>query len=261
MFAGCTGLETLNMSGEGWKTSSLYLMVHVWEGCSSLKSLDLSYLNTSGVHSMAKDFNGCSSLEYLDLSGADTTNVGSLGGLFDGCEKLSTVKLGAKFTFNGVSDKAQCSLPNGTWKSAATGRIYASADVPNCTADTYTRLAADDEGDSEKKVTSITVNKKTVDANAVADAIAAAGGEPKAIQTITLGKKVRGIARGAFKRTNATTIVVNTTKLSKSSVRGALKGSKVEVVEIKSGAKTDIQRAKKVFAEKNVGKAVKVKAA
>ena len=54
---------------------------------------------------------------------------------------------------------------------------------------------------------------------------------------------------------------MKTTELSKSSVRGALKGSRVEVVKIKSGTKGDMQRAKKIFAEKNVGKTVKVKAA
>jgi len=144
MFAGCTKLETLNMAGEGWRTSSLYLMVHVWENCSSLKSLDLSYLNTTGVHSMAKDFNGCSSLEYLDLSGPDTSNVGSLDAMFNGCAKLATVKLGPKFTFNGMASKPQCSLPDGMWRSSATGAVYASADVPNNTADTYTRISTPD---------------------------------------------------------------------------------------------------------------------
>ncbi|MCR5845899.1 MAG: BspA family leucine-rich repeat surface protein, partial [bacterium] len=139
MFAGCTNLETLNMAGEGWRTESLYLMVHVWEDCSSLKSLDLSYLDTSGVHSMAKDFNGCSSLEYLDLSGADTSGVGSLDNMFTGCDKLATVKLGPKFTFNGAAASPQCHLPDGMWKSTATGIVYAAVDVPNNTADTYTR--------------------------------------------------------------------------------------------------------------------------
>ena len=149
MFAGCTNLETLNMAGEGWRTESLYLMVHVWEDCSSLKSLDLSYLDTSGVHSMAKDFNGCSSLEYLDLSGADTSGVGSLDNMFTGCGKLATVKLGSKFTFNGMSSSPQCHLPDGMWKSEATGTVYAAVDVPNNTADTYTRVpdgGGDDPG-------------------------------------------------------------------------------------------------------------------
>ena len=149
MFAGCTNLETLNMAGEGWRTSSLYLMVHVWEDCSSLKSLDLSYLNTSGVHSMAKDFNGCSSLEYLDFSGADTSGVGSLDNMFTGCDKLATVKLGPKFTFNGMASSPQCHLPDGFWKSAATGTVYAAAEVPNNSADTYTRVqegGGDDPG-------------------------------------------------------------------------------------------------------------------
>jgi len=150
MFAGCTNLESLNMAGEGWRTPSLFLMVHVWENCKSLKSLDLSYLDTSGVHSMAKDFNGCSSLEYLDLSGADTSQVGSLEDMFNGCDKLTTVKLGSKFTFNGASDTPQCSLPKGIWKSESTGNEYDSADVPNNIADTYTRISSSEGDDTDE---------------------------------------------------------------------------------------------------------------
>lgn len=149
MFNGCSSLETLNMSGEGWRTSSLYLMVHVWEGCSSLKSLDLSYLDTSGVHSMARDFNGCTSLEYLDLSGADTTHVGTMTEMFEGCESLSVVKLGSGFTFNGSSANRQCQLPDGNWKSSATGEVFTSKLVPNCVAATYTKVK-DAATDSEK---------------------------------------------------------------------------------------------------------------
>ena len=153
MFAGCSSLETLNMAGEGWRTQSLYLMVHVWEGCSSLKSLDLSFMDTSGVRSMARDFNGCSSLEYLDLSSFDTSQVGTLSDMFKGCTSLATVKLGPKFTFCGKADEPQCSLPKGEWTSSETGGVFASPDVPNNVADTYTR-----------------------DANAANDADAGAGG-------------------------------------------------------------------------------------
>ena len=146
MFAGCTNLETLNMAGEGWRTSSLYLMVRVWEGCSSLKSLDLSFLDTSGVRSMARDFNGCSALEDLDLSGFDTSQVGALNDMFNGCNMLKTVKLGSGFTFCGKADEPQCSLPKGAWESAATGDVFPNADVPNNRADTYKRISGIGEG-------------------------------------------------------------------------------------------------------------------
>ena len=144
MFNGCSSLEELDMASEGWRTSSLYLMVHVWEGCTSLKSLDLSHLNTSGVSSMTCDFKGCTSLEYLNLSGADTSKVGNLTGMFDGCEALSTVVLGNRFSFSGEKDERQCSLPSGLWKSLADGRLYESDAIPEFVADTYTRVPESD---------------------------------------------------------------------------------------------------------------------
>lgn len=152
MFNGCSSLQTLNMAGPGWKTSSLTLMVHVWEGCSSLKSLDLSYLDTSHVRSMTYDFNGCSSLEYLDLSGADTTGIGNLEHLFDGCSKLSTVKLGSAFSFRGSSKTAQCTLPEGNWKSSATGMVHAHDEVPEGIAATYVKVAAQGDGSTGGQV-------------------------------------------------------------------------------------------------------------
>ena len=50
-------------------------MGHMFEGCSSLNSLNLSNLDTSNVTSMSYMFHGCSSLSSLNLSNFDNINM------------------------------------------------------------------------------------------------------------------------------------------------------------------------------------------
>ena len=113
-----------------------------------------------------------------------------------------------------------------------------------------------------KTITGITVNKKIVNPKAIKTAIAAAGGKVQYVKTITLGKKVRKITRGAFKNTKAITLVVKTKKLNKKSVAGSLKGSEVKTVQVKVGnAKANKQFAKKykkLFTKKTAGKTANV---
>lgn len=47
----------------------------MFNGCSSLRSLDVSGLDTGNVTNMQSMFNGCSSLQSLDVSGFNTSNV------------------------------------------------------------------------------------------------------------------------------------------------------------------------------------------
>ena len=81
--------------------------------------------------------------------------------------------------------------------------------------------------------------------------------------TITLGPKVKKIAKGAFKGTNIKTIVVKTKKLKKKSVKGSLKGSKVKTVKVQVGSKKAnkkvVKKYKKIFTKKNAGKKAKVR--
>lgn len=253
MFNGCSSLETIDMSGEGWKTSSLHLMVHVWEGCSSLRSLDLSQLDTSNVTSMTCDFRDCTSLEYLNLSSFMTLNA-NIRNLFDGCTGLSTVVLGEGFTFNGTSDTRQCSLPEGNWKSSADGLTYTSDAIPNNVAATYEKLAAPNPPDSEsddvddgsqadksetqkglKKGATAKVAGATYKVTNNAKATVAFQKAPKSKKSVTIpaavtlnGKKyaVTSLAKAAFKGAKAKTIVVKTKKLTKKSVVGCFKGAK-----------------------------------
>ena len=91
MFAGCTSLPALDLSG--FNTSSVTNMWAMFYGCGSLTSLDLSGFNTSGVTNMARMFSGCSSLTSLDLLEFNTSSVTDMAGMFSGCRLLKALDL------------------------------------------------------------------------------------------------------------------------------------------------------------------------
>ena len=55
---------------------------------------------------------------------------------------------------------------------------------------------------------------------------------PAGAKSVTLGPKVRKVAKGAFAGTDVTTVVLKTAKLTKKSVRGAFEGSSIKTVKV-----------------------------
>ena len=105
MFEGCSSLKTANLTG--LDTSSARTMGSMFKGCSSLVSVDFGGLDTSSVQSMSSMFNGCEALTSLDLSGFDTTEVSSMDRMFYYCEALESLdlsgfKTGLVETMNGM---------------------------------------------------------------------------------------------------------------------------------------------------------------
>ena len=91
MFDGCTSLASLDLSG--LDTSSVKDMGYRFRGGSSLTSLDLSGLGTSRTTDMGSMFRGCRLLTSLDLSGLDTSSVENMDWMFDGCSSLTSLDL------------------------------------------------------------------------------------------------------------------------------------------------------------------------
>lgn len=60
-------------------------------GWRSLKTIDLSNIDTRNVTSFFGLFDGCISLESLDLSGFDTSNVTTMRFMFGGCQSLKSI--------------------------------------------------------------------------------------------------------------------------------------------------------------------------
>jgi hypothetical protein len=113
-------------------------------------------------------------------------------------------------------------------------------------------------------VKTLTVNSGTVSAKTLDAALQKAGGSRNTVTTITLGKKVKKISKGAFKNYGkAGTLVVKTGKLTKKSVKASLKGSKVRTVKVKVGNKKTnkkyVKKYKKIFTKKNAGRKASVK--
>ena len=69
MFNGCSSLTSLNLSN--FNTSKVTYMNNMFNGCSSLTSLNLSNFDTSSVINIHDMFNGCVNLEYINLNNFD----------------------------------------------------------------------------------------------------------------------------------------------------------------------------------------------
>ena len=117
--------------------------------------------------------------------------------------------------------------------------------------------AASQQQTGQPQAKAVVINAKTVTAKAVKAALAAASNQ--GATTVTLGAKVKRIAKGAFKGTKVKTLIVKTKKLAKKSVKGCLKGSKVKSIQVKIGNKKVAKKYKKIFTKKVAGKKAKVK--
>ena len=93
MFEGCSSLTSLDLSS--FNTSKVVNIDSMFYGCSSLTSLNLSNFNTSNVTSMESTFCECSSLTSLNLSNFNTSNVTSMGSTFCECSSLISLDLGS----------------------------------------------------------------------------------------------------------------------------------------------------------------------
>ena len=85
----------------------------------------------------------------------------------------------------------------------------------------------------------------------------------KKIRKVTVGKNVKKLDKYAFAKSKATTVVLKTKSLKKSTVKGCFKSSKVKTGQVKVGTKKQnkkmVKTYKKMFTKKNCGKKVKVK--
>ena len=99
MFDGCSSLRTLDLSS--FDTQLVTDMNGMFGECSSLLFLDLSNFNTRHVTDMRDMFDGCSALRKLNLSGFDTrfSNSSACYGMFTNCQALKTVVLDGRRIF------------------------------------------------------------------------------------------------------------------------------------------------------------------
>ena len=100
MFNGCSALKSLDLTN--FNTAKVTNMGNMFNGCSALTSLDLTNFNTANVKFMDYMFKGCSALTSLDLTNFNTANVTYMNNMFEGCSALTTIYASDKFDTDNV---------------------------------------------------------------------------------------------------------------------------------------------------------------
>lgn len=90
MFDGCCSLKELDLSK--FNTSNVLRMDWLFCGCRNLKELNLSSFDTINVTDITSIFQSCMRLEKLDLSNFDMSNVRYMGSMFYGCYCLRHIR-------------------------------------------------------------------------------------------------------------------------------------------------------------------------
>ncbi len=102
MFDGCTSLTSLDLSS--FHTDSVTTMSSMFDGCTSLTSVDLSSFNTEKVTDLSYMFRGCSMLPTLDLTSFVTKKVKDTRLMFTTCEQLTRVLVSSRFVTDQVTE-------------------------------------------------------------------------------------------------------------------------------------------------------------
>ena len=104
MFNGCESLKALDVAK--YNTAKVTDMKGMFCGCSALTSLDVSNFNTANVTDMSYMFVACSALETLVLSNFNTANVTYMNAMFYYCSSLKSLNLSSFNTakVTGMSD-------------------------------------------------------------------------------------------------------------------------------------------------------------
>jgi surface protein len=160
MFHTCKAMTTVDLSS--FDTSKCLEMSQIFDHATGLQYvIGLDKLNTSSAKTFEEAFDGCSSLKVLDLSSFNTKNVenayypmqnGSTGHGFlhmlTGMTGLEKLIIGEGVVFNGngsVSDTNRMKLPapaakagfTAKWRNVETGELFDASQIPEKVAATY----------------------------------------------------------------------------------------------------------------------------
>lgn len=93
------GMENLSliMGMDNLNTSEVTSMSYMFQGCKSLRTIDLRFMNTVVVEEMDYMFNNCTSLKTIDLSHFSTSYNTTFYRMFNGCTSLENLILGDNF--------------------------------------------------------------------------------------------------------------------------------------------------------------------
>ena len=101
MFSWLTNLKTIDLTY--LDTSTVSDMSYMFFKTSSIETLDLTSLNTSNVTNMKAMFSGCMQLKNVDVSNFNTLKVTSMIDMFCNCQAIKTLDLSSFVTSNVTS--------------------------------------------------------------------------------------------------------------------------------------------------------------
>ena len=101
MFNGCSSLTSLDLSN--FNTSEVASMYSMFNNCNSLTTLNLHKFNTSNVTNMENMFYGCSNLTSLDLSSFNTSEVTNMISMFYDDSALTTIYVGSQWDISDLT--------------------------------------------------------------------------------------------------------------------------------------------------------------
>lgn len=101
MFQNCTQLNSVDLSF--LNTNKVEKMNGLFGNCSKITELNMSGFDTRSVKNMASMFSGCSKLKHIDLSSFDTSKTEFFGSMFEGCSMLTEIDVSGFDTSNAVN--------------------------------------------------------------------------------------------------------------------------------------------------------------
>ena len=102
MFDGCSSLTSLDVTN--FNTAKVTDMRYMFCGCSKLNSLDVTKFNTEKVTDMSYMFYNCKALTSLDVTNFNSENVTNMSFMFSGCSTLTTIYVNDKFVIDKVTN-------------------------------------------------------------------------------------------------------------------------------------------------------------
>lgn len=98
LFSDCKSLKSVDLTG--LDSSLATSMDSMFEDCSHLSSVDLRGLNTSNVTKMNSMFSSCANIQKIDLSGLDISNVKFTDYMFRSCQNVTEINFSGWNTEN-----------------------------------------------------------------------------------------------------------------------------------------------------------------
>ena len=196
------------------------------------------------------------------LNGGGTTDTPDEGGnTQSGDQTISDlpVNSGGDSSSSSSASGGAFSLRKGFTFDFGTGAKAASYRVTDADSRTLSYIAYKGTGKSVTLPASLSIGGKSFKVTSV-EASAFAGTKAK---TVTIGKYVKTLSKGAFTDSKVTKVIVKTKKLTAASTKGCFKDSKVKTVKVSFTKSSAIKKYKKkyktIFRKSNSGKSVKVK--